>query len=316
MNNFARFLNTIPQIDDFLTVALSLDIADLPKREFDSKFNIHSALVKCEKGVLDGIENPTSTSLSFRDKKYSNDTKRLELRKQIVDELFTKYLCTNDDNIILGKGGAIPKNVLKEKKAFVLIGLPASGKSSVAVKISKTFGAIILDSDFAKRKLPEYEQYDWGASLVNKESSMIVFGDKINTGFSSLFEKCVDNNYNIVIPKIGAEPDDIIPYCKSLNEAGYEVHLTLVYLPKQKATIRALYRFINTGRYVPLTLIFDVYGNNPALTYFKLKNSNPEYINSFGVVNTDVSNRQAFFNTDLQGNNPAKMYTRIKNVLI
>lgn len=314
ISKFARFLNTTAQVDDFLAYTLGLDTITLPKPK--NRSTIHSAIITCEKGVLDGIEHPTSISKDFRDRKYSDEAVRLQLRTQIVDELFSKKLFKDDDKIFLGKGGSMPTNPLKEKEAFILIGLPASGKSYVAAQISEANRAVILDSDFAKRKLPEYGQYPWGASLVNSESSMIVFGDKVNTGFPSLYEKVVDESYNVVIPKIGSEPEDIIPYCESLYKLDYKVHLTLVYLPKEISTIRALLRYIKTDRYVPLTLIFDVFGNNPALTYFKLKNANPDYISSFGIVNTDVAKGKPFHCTDLLGNNPAQMFTKQNNVLI
>jgi hypothetical protein len=35
--------------------------------------------------------------------------------------------------------------------------------------------------------------------------------------------------------------------------------------------MRALHRFCETGRYVPLGLIFDHYANDPALTYYKFR---------------------------------------------
>ncbi len=33
---------------------------------------------------------------------------------------------------------------------------------------------MVLDSDFAKRKLPEFDGYPWGASIVHEESSDII----------------------------------------------------------------------------------------------------------------------------------------------
>lgn len=49
-------------------------------------------------------------------------------------------------------------------------------------------------------------------------------------------------------------------------------------------------RYQSSNRYVPLTLIFDVFSNNPALTYFKLKNANQDYIDTFGIINTKAQN--------------------------
>lgn len=307
-NNFARLLKNQEQIEEFLTLSLGIRLKDYR--------NIEYKIITSEKGVVDGLQNPTSTVSKFRDRLYATDQKRLELQKRIVNELFALPLLRNDDLIKLGKGGALPRKPRKGSQAFILIGLPASGKSGIATRIAQTHGAIILDSDFAKRKLPEYSKYPWGASIVHAESSMIVFGDEKKSGFASLYAKAITEKYNLVIPKIGAEPDDILPYCEALKNAGYKVHLTLIYLPKEKSTIRALMRFYKTKRYVPLSLIFDVYGDNPALTYFLLKNRNPGWIDSFGIINTDVPTNKPAFGTDIMGNNPAKLFKPKKNVLI
>ncbi len=309
---FARLLKDHKQIIEFITISLGLNIDDYPDIEYE--------ITKSEKGTIDGLQNPTSSSDRYRDRHYTSDSQRLDLRKQIVDELFNLELLDEDDEITLGAGGAKPKKIVKGKQAFFLTGLPASGKSSVASRIAKKYNAIILDSDFAKRKLPEYAKYPWGASLVHAESSMIIFGNESKTGFTSLYSKAVEAEYNIVIPKVGAEPDDILPYMEALKSAGYTVHLTLVYLPKEKSTARALKRFSNTKRYVPLSTIFDVYGNNPALTYFMLKNKQLPWIDTYGIINTDFPMGAASVCTDIQNKppfkNPAIIYKLDKNALI
>lgn len=193
-NRFARYLKDQIQVDEFLSGPLGLDTSKLA-------IDVASKIITCEKGVLDGLEEPTSTSDKFRIKKYSSNQQRLALRNEIVDELFNMQLLENDDEIVLGVGGAMPENPIKKKNAYLLIGLPASGKSSVAVEVAKTKGAVILDSDMAKRKLPEYSLYPWGASLVNAESSIIIFGDKNMPSFSPLYEKVVEQKFNIVFQK-------------------------------------------------------------------------------------------------------------------
>jgi len=47
--------------------------------------------------------------------------------------------------------------------------------------------------------------------------------------------------------------------------------LVVVSLDRQEACARALERYIKTRRYVPLSLIFDVYGNEPILTYYRIR---------------------------------------------
>ncbi len=65
--------------------------------------------------------------------------------------------------------------------------------------IADHYGALILDSDFAKRKLPELDGYPWGAAVVHEESSDIVFGPNPDQHFESLFQKSIESGRNIVM---------------------------------------------------------------------------------------------------------------------
>lgn len=217
---------------------------------------------------------------------YSSAAARADLRKRIIKELTTLDRLDSDDKIKLGRGGAKPqgKGAVAGKQAYIIIGLPASGKSSLVSKISDSLGAVILDSDFAKRKIPEFKDTLSGAQLVHTESSNLVFGDA-----PSLLAACLFNNHNIVIPTIGQDEDDLNERRDSLIDAGYDVHLTLTYLPRQIATTRALERFLETDRYVPLCLIFDGYANDPIMNYYKARanKQNGKYRwASFGALST------------------------------
>ena len=89
----------------------------------------------------------------------------------------------DDDKIKLGVGGCLPLpdgHLNNDKQFYIVIGLPASGKSSISAKIADATGSAVLDSDFAKRKLPEFREKDNGASLVHKESQVIVMGNPEN----------------------------------------------------------------------------------------------------------------------------------------
>lgn len=309
VHRIARPLDSQQEVDRFLSEALGLDLRRL-------KDDITARIIVCEKGVMDGAEFPTSVSAKFRMSPYKTDEERLRLRARIVGELSRFKRLENDNKIRLGKGGAMPLQTLARKQAFILIGLPASGKSSIAIDIADKYGALLLDSDLAKRKLPEYKVYPWGASLVNDESTLIMFGNKVKDGFLSLCEHATSNDYNIVVPKIGATPGSLITLCQGLKTMRYKVHLTLVNVPRQKAAQRALQRYIHSNRYVPLAMIFDEYANDPALTYFKLKMLRPGYIDTYGIINTDVPFGVPCYCVDVEGNNPARLFKRGKNSLI
>ncbi len=302
--NFARTLQDQDQVEHFLTKVLELDYSQLSS-------DIAYKIIQGEHGVTRfNVKSQTIDDTRFRDREYKEDSKRRPLRKQIIEELMSLHRPDSDDDICLGHGGALPQNEIKrDSQAYILIGLPASGKSSVAAFISEQNGAIILDSDFAKRKLPEFSKYTWGATAVHEESNQIINGFVNNPNeVLSVHERATKLRYNVVIPKIGQDTNSILSICQRLKRAGYTVHLTLVSLFRKEATIRALHRFNDTGRYVPLGLIFDGYSNDPCLSYYILRNQEQGIISTFSAISTDVPKGQPFETIDLKGDNPAGLY--------
>lgn len=285
---YSRKLDNIDLISHFLSVVVKHDSSN------------ESALlnkIKSGEAELKNYDDSSSTlsSTAHRDRKYLNTGERWDLRKQIVTELSGQKRESDDENICLGKGGSMPNcDLKKDSQAYIVIGLPASGKSSIADKIADNYGAVILDSDYAKRKLPEFKDNPAGASLVHEESDVLIFGydkkDKPDE-FKSLIEICSVNQYNIVIPKIGHDHKSINNLARGLKLFGYTTHLILVSLDRRLATKRAVNRFLKTGRYVPLSLIFDGYGNDPILSFYRLKDNiliDESFIDTFGKLSTDV----------------------------
>lgn len=179
-------------------------------------------------------------------------------------------------------------HIKKESQAFIIIGLPASGKSEITNLLSDKYGAIVLDSDYAKRKFPEY-CLPYGASVVHDESSIVIFGDvKRFPDENSLLKVALKNEYNIVVPKIGSSKGKIDSLCQILMEAGYSVHLILVRLDRQKSVLRAISRYEKTKRYVPISMIFDTYSNEPTITFYDILNFNKSYA-SYTMISSDVS---------------------------
>lgn len=308
MHPYSRELNSIDKISHFLSVVIKHDNP-----------NDDSLLEKIRSGETEMTNfstfPSTISSTENRKREYKEHAKRWELRREIVHELFTFIREADDDHIVLGKGGAIPNcDIHNNKEAFLIIGLPASGKSSIANEIADKFGAVILDSDYAKRKLPEFGTSSAGASLVHDESDFLIFGKDISDkpdDFQSLFEICLFKGHNIVIPKIGHNVKSINDLAKSLSSVGYQTHLILVSLDRRKATKRAIERFEETNRYVPLSLIFDGYGNDPILTFYRLKdkiNMKENYITSFGKLSTEVNKGENPIVIFADNNSPANIF--------
>lgn len=304
MQQFSRPLHTAHLVEDFLKNTLAMNLRE-PRLK-----GIISKIVDGELGVTRVITSHQTLSMpDMRDADYRDDSKRWSLRVQIIDELNSLARLDDDEKIKLKKGGAQPKSgVKREKKAFIIIGLPASGKSSIANEIAEDHGAVILDSDYAKRKLPEFKNHLYGASIVHEESSQILSGfSGAQPGkLDSLFELTIRQDKNIVIPTIGQNPSKIVALTESLKEHwNYEVHLILISISKKNATIRAIRRFAKSKRYVPIGLIFDVYGNDPSLCYYYLRSKYEAHFTSFGAVSTEEA---IPYCVDSKNNTPALKY--------
>ena len=92
--------------------------------------------------------------------------------------------------------------VARERKACIVTGLPAAGKSSVfANPIALEMKARICDSDAIKRVLPEFDN-GYGGNAVHEEST------EINE--KKVLEAASDRGDNIVYPILGYKPDKLL----------------------------------------------------------------------------------------------------------
>lgn len=91
-------------------------------------------------------------------------TIKLKDREGIQNGVYNRLQCS---------GSAVTDEISREKRLDIVIGLPASGKSSALVEpISEQYNSRIIDSDEAKKLLPEYND-GWGAGIVHTESQLI-----------------------------------------------------------------------------------------------------------------------------------------------
>lgn len=277
-NSVCRTLISDIEAEVFVDNILQIENMNLKREAINS-------IVGAERNIITYTDNPTWDHKDNRDFEYRDDKTRNKLRSQIIEELCTLKRLNQDDDIKLGKGGALPLTKIKsEKKLFYVIGPPASGKSGIANDISDSYGAVLLDSDYVKRKLPEYNNQIGAATLVHEESDRLIFDYKQK----SLLDFCIQRGYNIVVPKIGHSIDGILAFCKMMKTYDYSVYLISVDLDRQLATQRAYYRFKKTRRYVPLALIFDGYSNQPTLNYYKMLQLHGDMLNGYSQISTDV----------------------------
>lgn len=192
------------------------------------------------------------------------DKSRIPMRAQIARELVSQVVPVDDDHIKIGNGGCKPRvPVQSDRKAIILLGLPASGKSTVAQKMSEKMGAFIVDSDFAKRKFPEIA-FPNGAAWTHAESNDVVFKDPAGP-----YSACLGLGHNMIIPKIGSSPKSILELKDYLESLQFSVSLGLVWLEPKKAMQRAIGRYQSSKRYIPLHVI-EGYGDKPIYVFNEL----------------------------------------------
>jgi len=308
---YDRFLGSTPAIEHFLGTCLG--ISDKVQVNNGEILNIDQVITRIRDAEIlseRGSAENTFDSENQRLSGFRTKDEREKLRETVLKELMDLERIDDDDTICLGTGGAKPKveKPPKQKQAYLLTGLPASGKSTVVAKIADHFGAYVIDPDYAKRKLPEFNNTVMGAALVHTESSAITLG-KDYSG-PNLLQLCLYAGFNIVRPLVGERRKKVDDFRDFLLSQGYKVHLSVVDLDRELAVKRALTRFLNSSRYVPLSYIFDDCANDPSLVYYKSRaeacDAGQSSWSSLGSISTEGA---APVRVDSWGNgNPAELF--------
>lgn len=174
--------------------------------------------------------------------KIDSNSGSLELTQEQIEEYANRLL----------EGG----DIKSERKAFIIIGRPAGGKSSVfAEPLAEQNSARIIDSDEVKPWLDGYDNGD-GAGYVQKASDRVM---------QEALWRAALNGENVVIPKIGGGSiiDEI---ALPLKELGYTVELYYNEVAPESSYMRAMARFAEKGRYLSLNYLADI-GDKPTKTF-------------------------------------------------
>jgi len=167
-----------------------------------------------------------------------------------------RNMAWKDDGLDLPQGQYINQN----RRAAIVLGPPAAGKSTLANPIARKMNAAIIDSDEAKKLIPEYEG-GIGANAVHEESSDIA---------ERVLNLALEFGDNVVIPKVGGSPGSIERLITKLKEKGYSVDLVDMSVTYSNARNRMFMRFVKTGRLINPDYVRQV-GDNPGKTYDTLK---------------------------------------------
>lgn len=138
------------------------------------------------------------------------------------------------------KAFAGPQGVVNERRATIVIGPAASGKSTLAERLAADRRAAIVDPDEAKKIMPEFAG-GIGSGQVHEESSALA-GDVLT--------RLIDEGANMILPKIGANARSIERLVDGLAREGYKVDLVYLKVDAETAYRRAVDRFLKTGRLI------------------------------------------------------------------
>ena len=157
-------------------------------------------------------------------------------------------------------------------KAYLVLGLSASGKSSViSDRLLKENKAFLLDSDEAKKTIPEFNN-GWGGDVVHEESK------RINKELlKSFIDKTSEmNGANVVMPIVGSNARKVLDVMQELKEAGYSVGIHLVEVSPETSLSRLLKRYISDNRFIDPKIVID-YGTKPSEVFEQVKGEADEY---------------------------------------
>ena len=175
---------------------------------------------------------------------------RQKLRSEVLEQLYQRGSYSSETHDYTGE-------IAQERRADIVIGAPAAGKSSVLVDpLSEQHKSRVIDSDDAKKLLPEYDDGK-GAGNVHRESSMIR---------DVLKQRAIARGENIVWPTVGDKLDKLLSSIQEFRDSGYSVYLHLNELSASKATGRALGRYLSEGRFVDPEVVLKV-GDKPTQNY-------------------------------------------------
>lgn len=177
-----------------------------------------------------------------------------------------------DDGVVSFSG-----EIRCERRLDIVIGLPASGKSSALVEpISEMYKSRVIDSDEAKKLLPEYND-GWGAGVVHKESQRIS---------EQQLMTALEKGENITYPRVGCDSTELLNIAAIAKSQGYSVYIHFNELDRNKALGRMINRFLETGRYIKPELITR-YGNDINNTYEQAKKAT-SLVDGFSKWSNDV----------------------------
>jgi len=222
----------------------------------------HRELAFITAAVWDGVVIPVEELAKIPE--IVEAEQRVRAKEQMKPFAITDEQVENYANQLLETGSAVYENgkmkkvdgkedfsgpVRQERKAFVIIGRPAGGKSSVfANPLSHQHGARIVDSDVVKEWFDEFDD-GYGAGYVQNMSSKVA---------ERALDIAAQRGDNLVLPRIGG--NSVIVLSVALRAMGYDVQLYYNDVIPDTSYMLSNSRFAMTGRYLSLDYLTSIKG--------------------------------------------------------
>lgn len=229
-----------------------------------------------EKAIREKIDFADEYNAGIKDRKlftqtlYSNEKgeynrERAEKHKKIIEDLF------KNRNTAKPKNGEPPKFIMLGGRGGS--GKSKFGKEGNAAQVYDNKNYIVLDADEIKKYLkPPYNGYN--AYEVHEESSDIL---------KQALSKARKEGLNVVLDGTMSGYESTEKKLKAFDDAGYNIEMYYMHLPREKSAERAIGRFMKEGgRYVPLVELLKMKDNEE--NFDKLK----KYASKWAFYNNDV----------------------------
>lgn len=143
--------------------------------------------------------------------------------------------------------------------AVLTMGGPASGKSSMVGRMVKKKDLVRSDPDDVKEQIPEYAL---AVSKCARNAAFMAHAESADIA-DQIALRAVKEKKNLVIDGTGKNLEHYLSTIKKLKKAGYHVTVVGASIPVEEALKRAEERGARTGRFVPESVVRDIYTKVP-----------------------------------------------------
>lgn len=146
------------------------------------------------------------------------------------------------------------------KDLIILCGIPNSGKSTLAEKAKKYMGYHIISRDQIRIDLSG-GKYVFDPKMENEVTRVFLFW----------FKEYVKNGYNIILDNCHTKEAYIDEYIKRKPD-DYKIEVVFFDIPLWKAYYRNVKRWILTGKFIPFSVIKNMWINYNKIDKSKYEN--------------------------------------------